>query len=133
MSNIDVAVGIGEFARVGRRLHASSQGHSPCQLATVALCSRASKASTDRCPLCLDGEQLWTHHQRASRSRRSCAAIRTSGCWSLTGSFGEILGGKLTWGCSCPKRVSVTNTPNELMRRCLLRWQTETSGDTFSH
>jgi len=33
----------GELPRVGRRLHASSQGHSPCQLATVALCSRAAQ------------------------------------------------------------------------------------------
>ena len=30
--------------------------------------------------------------------------------YTLTGSFGEILGGKTTWGRSCPKRVSVTNT-----------------------
>ena len=43
------------------------------------------------------------------------------------------MGGKPTWGRSCPKRVSVTNTPNELMRRCLLRWQTETSGGAFNH
>ena len=43
------------------------------------------------------------------------------------------MGGKPTWGRSCPKRVSVTNTPNELLRRYVLRWQTETSGDTFSH
>jgi len=51
----------------------------------------------------------------------------------LPGSFGEILGGKPTWGRSCPKRVSVTNTPNELMRRCFLRWQTETSGGAFHY
>ena len=26
-----------------------------------------SKESTDRCPPCLDGKQLWTHHQKPSR------------------------------------------------------------------
>jgi hypothetical protein len=44
-----------------------------------------------------------------------------------------MVGGKPTWRRSCPTRVSVTNTPHELMRRDVLRWQTETSGDTFSH
>jgi hypothetical protein len=42
--------------------------------------------------------------------------------YPLTGSFGEILGGKSAWGLSCLRRVSVTNTSNELMRQWLLRW-----------
>ena len=44
-----------------------------------------------------------------------------------------MVGGKPTWGRSCPTRVSVTKTPNALMRREVWRWQPETSGDTFSH
>jgi hypothetical protein len=52
---------------------------------------------------------------------------------SLSGSFGEILGGKPVQVFLCDRPVSSIHPSNELMRRCLLRWQTETSGDTFSH
>jgi hypothetical protein len=51
---------------------------------------------------------------------------------SLSGSFGEIFGGKTAWGFSWPRCVSFTNASNRLMRQCLLRRQCETSGGTFS-
>ena len=81
--------------------------------------------------LCCFGEP------RYGRSTAYCLLqvlrVLTMACHiALTGSFGEIFGGKTTWGLSCPKRVSVTNAPNGLMRRCLLRWQSETSGGAFS-
>src|SRR5262249_47760481 len=79
-------------------------------------------------------ESLERHYSATeARPRLRRPAVLEASCISLTSSCGEIVGGKPTWGRSYPKRVSVTNTPNELMRRYVLRWQTETSGDTFSH
>ena len=51
---------------------------------------------------------------------------------SLSGSFGEISNGKPVWVFSCHGTVSSIYPSNELMGRCLLRRQSETSGGAFS-
>src|SRR5262247_975024 len=52
---------------------------------------------------------------------------------SLSGSFGEILGGKPVQVFLCHRPVSSIHPSNELMSRCLLRWEYETPGRAFCH
>src|SRR5262245_45827376 len=49
----------------------------------------------------------------------------------LPGSFGEILGGKPVHVFLCHRPVSSIHPSNELMRRCLLRWEYETTRRAF--
>src|SRR5262249_527503 len=50
---------------------------------------------------------------------------------SLSGSFGEILGGKPVRVFLCDRHVSSIHPSNALMRRCLLRWEYETPRRAF--
>src|SRR6476619_3513635 len=50
---------------------------------------------------------------------------------SLSGSFGEILGGTPVRVFLCDRPVSSIHPSNELMRRCLLRWEYETPRRAF--
>ena len=52
---------------------------------------------------------------------------------ALTGSFGEIFGGKPVYVLSRYGPVSSMCPSNELMRRCLLRRQSETLGGALRH
>src|SRR5262245_30532473 len=52
-------------------------------------------------------------------------------CHALSGSFGEILGGKPVRVFLCDRHVSSIHPSNALMRRCLLRWEYETPRRAF--
>jgi hypothetical protein len=58
-------------------------------------------------------------------------STRHSFVYSLSGSFGEILGGKPVRVFLCDRPVSSIHPSNELMRRCLLRWEYETPRRAF--
>ena len=71
------------------------------------------------------GSVCWSNHKQKSQSSRFTplrneAMNRSSTQKTLTGSFGEILAVSPLGDAHAPS-VSVTNTPNELMRQCLLR------------
>ena len=50
---------------------------------------------------------------------------------SLSGSFGEIFGGKPVRVFLCHRPVSSIYPSNKLMRQCLLRWEYETPERAF--
>jgi hypothetical protein len=61
--------------------------------------------------------------------QHAVAALHSRG--TLPGSFGEILGGKPVRVFLCHRPVSSIHPSNELMRRCLLRWEYETPRRAF--
>jgi hypothetical protein len=79
----------------------------------------------------------WGCGWREAHLHAECVACRTRHCLecpedgTLPGSFGEILGGKPVRVFLCHRPVSSIHPSNELMRRCLLRWEYETPRRAF--
>jgi hypothetical protein len=81
----------------------------------------------------VDGHErrVRTHALPLSSTAGPHAMDSTPSC-SLSGSFGEIFGGKPVRVFLCHRPGSSIYPSNELMRQCLLRQQSETSGGAFS-